>query len=126
VINNLQGLLAAELLVTLAVVAVMSIRQGLRWWLFQKRRRANMRLSDLPVASTLTVAARGVLDTNVWQQFANDTKFLRENSVTPSELEALGRASFMGNVECKEDMMFILRAIRGNDQPAKQKQKLLA
>jgi len=84
-----------------------------------------MRVGESPVPSTVTVAARGVLETSVWQQFARDAKFLSENCVTPSELEALGRASFMGNVECKEDMMFILRAIRGNDQPAKQKPKLL-
>jgi hypothetical protein len=27
----------------------------------------------------------------------------------------------MGDVQCKEDLMFILKAIRGTDRPAKQK-----
>jgi len=119
--SNLQGLLTAEMLATLAVLLVILVKQGTRSLLFQKRRRANLRLGELPVTSALTVAARGVLRTNVWQEFARDAKFLRDNLVTPAELEALGRASFMGNVECKEDMMFILRTIRGTDRSANQK-----
>jgi hypothetical protein len=50
---------------------------------------------------------------NAWQEFANDRNFLHANQVSPSELEALKHALFMGTVTCKEDLMFLLNAIRG-------------
>jgi hypothetical protein len=117
---NLQILVVLEVLTTLAVLLVISVRRAVRSMLFQMRRRANMRLGESPVMYGLT-AARQVLGRNAWQEFASDAKFLRDNWVTPSELEALKHASFMGSVECKEDMMFILKAIRGDDRPEKQK-----
>jgi hypothetical protein len=117
--SNLQELMTLEVLTTLVVLLVLSVKRGLTTLLFQARRRANLRLGEPPAMYGLT-AARQVLGKNAWQEFANDAKFLRDNWVTPSELEALKHASFMGTVECKEDMMFILKAIRG-DRPAKQK-----
>jgi hypothetical protein len=101
--NNLHGLMIAELLVTLAVLLGIYAKQAMTRWLFQRRRRANVRLGG----------SSEVPGMNAWEELANDAKFLRDNWVTPSELEALKHASLMGSVTCKEDMMFILNAIRG-------------
>jgi hypothetical protein len=102
-----------ELLVTLAVLLGIYGKRAMTRWLFQRRRRANVRLGGSSVSSDVLNAARGMLGMNAWEEFANDPKFLRDNWVTPSELEALKHASLMGSVTCKEDIMFILNAIRG-------------
>ena len=110
--NHLHGLMIGELLVSLAVLLGIYAKRAMTRWLFQRRRRANARLGGSSVSSD-ALNARGVLGMNAWEEFANDPKFLRDNWVTPSELEALKHASLMGSVTSKEDIMFILNAIRG-------------
>jgi hypothetical protein len=113
---ELRGLLIGEVFVTLFVLAGLYANRTVTWWLFQLRRRANMRLGGAEAsseeASSDPTAARGALGMSAWQAFLNDADFLRANEVTPSELEALKHASFMGDVTSKEDLMHILDAIR--------------
>lgn len=108
---EMRGLLIGEVFVTLFVLAGIYANRTVTWWLFQIRRRANMRLGGAEASSDST-AARGALGMNAWQALLNDVDFLRTNGVSPSELEALKHASFMGDVTSKEDLMHILDAIR--------------
>lgn len=109
--SELRGLLIGEVFVTLFVLAGIYANRTVTWWLFQIRRRANMRSGGAEASSDST-AAPGALGTDAWQEFVNDVDFLRAHEVSPSELEALKHASFLGDVTCKDDLMHILNAIR--------------
>jgi hypothetical protein len=50
---------------------------------------------------------------NAWEEFANDAAFLRAHQISAAELDSLKHASLMGSVTRKEDLLFILEAIRG-------------
>jgi hypothetical protein len=108
---ELRGLLIGEVFVTLFVLAGIYANRAVTWWLFQIRRRANLGLGGAE-ASSDPATAQGALGTSAWQEFINDVDFLRANGISPSELEALKHASFMGDVTCKDDIVYILNAIR--------------
>lgn len=118
--SELRGLLIGEVFVTLFVLAGIYANRTVTWWLFQIRRRANLRVGGGQTSSDSTVAqassdstdAQGALGTTAWQEFIDDVDFLRANGISPSELEALKHASFMGDVSCKDDIVYILNAIR--------------
>ena len=110
---NLQGMVIVELLVLMLVLLVIYGRRRMGRLLYQLTRRSNTGTgasSVLPLSS----AARGVLWTNAWKEFANDADFLHANGVGAAELESLKHVSFMGTVTCKEDLLLILEAIRGS------------
>jgi hypothetical protein len=48
-----------------------------------------------------------------WEEFANDENLIRAYRVTPRELESLKHVSMLGGVSCKEDILFLLKTIRG-------------
>jgi hypothetical protein len=112
---NLQRMVIGELLGLMLVLLVIYGRRRMGRLLYQLRRRSNTGTgasSVLPLSS----AARGVLWTNAWKEFANDADFLRANGVGAAELESLKHVSFMGTVTCKEDLLLILEAIRGSSR----------
>jgi hypothetical protein len=109
---NLQELVFGELIVTMFILFVISGRRTMSRLRFQVRRLSNMSSGGSSVLPVLS-AARGVLGTNAWEEFANDADFLSANGISVAELESLKHASFMGSVTCKEDLLLILEAIRG-------------
>lgn len=109
--SELRGLLIGEVFVTVFVLAGIYANRTMTWWLFQIRRRANLRVRSAE-ASSDSSAGQGALETTAWQEFVNDVDFLSANGISPSELEALKHASFMGDVTCKDDIVYILNAIR--------------
>ena len=110
--SELRGLLIGEVFVTVFVLAGIYANRTVTWWLFHIRRRANLRAGGAVEASSDSSAGQGALETTAWREFINDVDFLRANGISPSELEALKHASFMGDVSCKDDIVYILNAIR--------------
>jgi hypothetical protein len=55
---------------------------------------------------------------SVFQEFCRDEDTLRSLKVTEQELEALSRASLLGVLSCKEDILFILQQVRHKLNPA--------
>jgi hypothetical protein len=109
---NLHGLVFGELIVTMLVLLVISGKRTMTRLRFQLRRHLNMSSGATSVLPVLK-AARGVLGMNAWEEFVNDADFLRAHQISPAELESLKHASLMGSVTRKEDLLFILEAIRG-------------
>lgn len=109
---NLHELVIGELIVTMLVLLVVSGKRTMARLRFQVRRQnmSSGASSVLPAQS----AAQGVLGMNPWEEFANDADFLRAHQISPAELESLKHASFMGGVTRKEDLVFILEAIRAD------------
>jgi len=95
--------------VTLVVLG-MHAKRTITQVLFQRRRRSNIRASSVfPVVA----GARGVPTKDAWEQFVNDEKLIAAYRVTPRELESLRNGSMLGGVSCKEDILFLLKTIRG-------------
>src|SRR5271168_1921786 len=78
---------------------------------FHRRRRSNIEKGESQESPATT--PRGSRAKDVWETFINDAKLLRDNRVTARELEYVRRASLMGGVTCKEDILFILKTTRG-------------
>ena len=53
----------------------------------------------------------------VWEEFCNDHELLERLEVTPQELTALKNCVLLGELTCKQDMLFILRQIRIATEP---------
>ncbi len=56
---------------------------------------------------------------SVFEEFCRDRESIRSLGVTTQELEALSRASLLGALTCKEDVLFILRHLREKVHPTK-------
>lgn len=56
---------------------------------------------------------------SVFKEFCRDRESIRNLSVTKQELEALSRASLLGTLTCKEDLLFMLRQLREKVHPTK-------
>jgi hypothetical protein len=54
---------------------------------------------------------------SVFREFCRDEATIRSLKVTEQELEALSRASLLGALTCKEDIMFILQQVRQKLNP---------
>lgn len=52
----------------------------------------------------------------VFEEFCKDQKSIRSLGVTPQEMEALSRASLLGALSSKEDVLFMLNQLR--EKPA--------
>jgi hypothetical protein len=109
---NLHELVLGELIVTMLVLLVVSGKRTMTRLRFQLRRHSNMSSGTSSVSPVLS-AARGVIGMNAWEEFVNDADFLLAHQISPAELESLKHVSFMGSVTRKEDLLFILEAIRG-------------
>ena len=60
---------------------------------------------------------RAILD-----QIRDDDELVARLNITPQEIEALSKCSFLGTLTCKEDMLFILRQIREATSPSSSEQ----
>ena len=49
---------------------------------------------------------------SIFEEFCRDRQSLEDLKVTERELQALSRASLLGTLSCKEDILFILRQLR--------------
>jgi hypothetical protein len=49
---------------------------------------------------------------DVWDQFQQDRELIERLSITPQELDSLGKCALLGTLTCKQDFLFILRQIR--------------
>jgi hypothetical protein len=54
----------------------------------------------------------------VWEEFCDDHELLERLEVTPQELTALKNCLLLGELTCKQDMLFILRQIRLATEPS--------
>ena len=61
---------------------------------------------------------------SVFKDFCNDHKSIRSLGVTPQEMEALSRASLLGALSSKEDVLFMLDQLR--EKPAVAEKSALA
>ena len=57
-------------------------------------------------------------ETNAFKEFCQDRVSLNSLGVTTQELEALSRASLLGTLSCKDDVLFMLKQIREKEKPA--------
>ena len=108
---DLERLLIGELLVVTLVVVGIHAKRTITQALFQRRRRSHMNRAPslFPVVSGL----RGMPTKDAWEEFVNDEKLIRAYRVSPRELESLKQGSMLGGVTCKEDILFLLKTIRG-------------
>lgn len=61
---------------------------------------------------------------DVFKEFCKDQKSIRSLGVTPQEMEALSRASLLGALSSKEDVLFMLNQLR--EKPAVAEKSALA
>jgi hypothetical protein len=54
----------------------------------------------------------------LWEEFCDDHELLERLEVTPQELTALKDCVLLGELTCKQDMLFILRQIRLATEPS--------
>jgi hypothetical protein len=57
-----------------------------------------------------TTASREKRD--IWDQFRHDHELIERLKITPHELDSLGKCALLGTLNCKQDLLFILRQIR--------------
>lgn len=70
-----------------------------------------------PVMQAPPSQERSILD-----QIRNDHELLARLSITPQELEALSKCALLGTLNCKEDVLFMLRQIREATRPGSKAQ----
>jgi hypothetical protein len=70
-----------------------------------------------PVMQAPPSQERSILD-----QIRDDHELVARLSITPQELEALSKCALLGTLNCKEDMLFILRQIREARKPGPEAQ----
>jgi hypothetical protein len=112
---DLERLVIGELLLVTLIVLSIHARRTITRVLFQRRRRSHMSRatpSVFPVVSGL----RGMPTKDAWEEFVNDEKLLRAYRITPRELESLKQGSMLGGVTCREDIVFLLKTIRGTSR----------
>ena len=103
-------LVIGEMLLTMLLLFSIYARKRLVQFFFQRRRRAHMNTSpSSSQALPVVTAARK----DAWEAFINDKKLISAYRVTPREIESLRNGSLLGGVTCKEDILFILKTVRG-------------
>ena|ERR1700687_4007225 len=106
----MHALVIGEVLLMMLILLGIHARQRIVRLLFQRRRRAHMNIS--PSSSVLPVVTSSRKD--AWEAFLNDKKLIRAYRVTAREIESLKNGSLLGSVTCKEDVLFILKTVRGS------------
>ena len=107
----MRGLLIAEALLMAVIFLCIYARRRIVQFFFHRRRRAHMNTRP-PVSSVQPVITAARRD--AWEAFINDKKLISAYRVTPREIESLKNGSLLGSVTCKEDILFILKTVRGS------------
>src|SRR6266404_3186233 len=103
-------LIGEALLMALIFLCIYARRRIVRFF-FQRRRRGHMNTRPpLPSVQPMVTAARR----DAWEEFINDKKIISAYRVSPREIESLKNGSLLGSVTCKEDILFILKTVRGS------------
>jgi hypothetical protein len=104
-------LVIGELLLMMLILFGIYARQRIVQFFFQRRRRAHMNTtpSSSSVLPVVTAARK-----DAWEAFLNDKKLISAYRVTPREIASLKNGSLLGSVTCKEDILFILKTVRGS------------
>ena len=108
----MRGLLIAEALLMAAIFLCIYARRRIVQFFFQRRRRAHMNARPSLSPSVLPVVTAARRD--AWEAFINDKTLISAYQVTPREIESLKNGSLLGSVTCKEDILFILKTVRGS------------
>ena len=103
-------LVAGEVLIMMLILSSIYARRRMVQYFFQRRRRAHMNTSPAS-SSVLPVVTAARKD--AWEAFLKDKKLISAYRVTPREIESLRNGSLLGSVTCKEDILFILKTVRG-------------
>ena len=117
---EMQAMVFGEaLLISLIFLGVYARKRIVRL-LFQRRRHAHMNPSLSSAVLPVVTAARSASAPPItakrkdaWEAFINDKKLIGAYRVTPREIEFLKNGSLLGTVSCKEDIIFILKTVRG-------------
>ena len=108
---EIHMLVAGEVLLMMLILFAIYARRKMVQFFFQRRRRAHMNTSPSSSSSVLPVVTAARKD--AWEAFLNDKKLVSAYRVTPREIEMLRNGSLLGSVTCKEDILFILKTVRG-------------
>ena len=103
-------LVIGEVLLMMLIVFGIYARHRIVKLLFQRRRRTLMNTTP-SASSALPVVTAARKD--AWEAFLNDKKLISAYRVTPREIASLKNGSLLGSVTCKEDILFILKTVRG-------------
>jgi len=114
---EIHVLVIGEALLMMLIVFSIYARQRIVQFFFQRRRRAHMNTSPSMSSSVLPLVTAARKD--AWQAFLNDKKLINAYRVTPREIENLRNGSLLGSVTCKEDILFILKTVRGSGRAGK-------
>ena len=104
-------LVIGEVLLMLLILFSIYARKRMVQFFFQRRRRAHMNTSQSSSSSALPVVTAARKD--AWEAFLNDKKLISAYRVSPQEIASLRNGSLLGSVTCKEDILFILKTVRG-------------
>jgi hypothetical protein len=104
-------LVIEEVLLMMLILFGIYARRRMVQYFFQRRRRAHMNASTSSSSSVLPVVTAARKD--AWEAFLKDKKLISAYRVTPREIESLRNGSLLGSVTCKEDILFILKTVRG-------------
>jgi hypothetical protein len=110
---DLHGLVSGEVLVTMLILLYICGKQAMVQFVFQQRRRSNMAIG---APSAPPEPARTSFAKSAWEAFISDEGLLHDYRVTSRELEYVKRAALLGGVSCKEDILFILKTVRGTSR----------
>ncbi len=104
-------LVIGELLLMMLILFSIYARRRIVQFFFQRRRRSLMNTtpSSSSVLPVVTAARK-----DAWEAFLNDKKLISAYRVTPREIALLRNGSLLGSVTCKEDILFILKTVRGS------------
>ena len=108
--SEIHILVAGEVLLMMLILFSIYARRRMVQYFFQRRRRAHMNTSPSS-SSVLPVVTAARKD--AWEAFLKDKKLISAYRVTPREIESLRNGSLLGSVTCKEDILFILKTVRG-------------
>ena len=108
--DELHILVIGEVFLTLLLLFCIYARKRLVQFFFERRRRAHMTTSP---SSSLILPVVTAARKDAWEAFLNDKKLINAYRVTPREIEMLSNGSLLGGVTCKEDILFILKTVRG-------------
>jgi hypothetical protein len=109
---EMQAMVFGEALLIALIFLGVYARKRIVRLLFQRRRRAHMNVTPSSSSSSVLpvfTAARK----DAWEAFMNDKKLIGAYRVTPREIASLRNGSLLGSVTCKEDILFILKTVRG-------------
>ncbi len=108
---EMHMLVIGEFLLMMLILFSIYARRRIVQFFFQRRRRSFMNTtpSSSSVLPVVTAARK-----DAWEAFLNDKKLISAYRVTPREIALLRNGSLLGSVTCKEDILFILKTVRGS------------